>query len=175
VAHPAFSRRREARAVVEWAAAARQARATVVANGGDVNGDGFADVVIGDPSFGPSGVTYLYLGGSSGVGAMPTVTMVGIEGGGNFGNAVATAGDLDGDGLADLVIGASNVENGTGRVYLYIGDPMVGVSSFPAVTFIGIDVGLSHFGNVVASAERGPCRLRNRALRASASCRRSRT
>ena len=131
-----------------------------VANGGDVNGDGFSDVVIGDPSYGAFGVAYFYLGGSSGIGAVPSVTLVGIESGGNFGNAVATAGDLDGDGLSDLVIGASNVENGVGRVYLYIGDPMIGVSSFPSVTFVGIDAGLSYFGNVVASAEPTPSRRR---------------
>jgi hypothetical protein len=124
-----------------------------VAIGGDMNGDGFADLVIGDPSYGPFGVTYVYLGGSSGVGAAPSVTLVGIESGGNFGNAVATAGDLDGDGLSDLVIGASNVGNGEGRVYLYIGTPMTGVSPSPSVTFIGIDAGLSYFGNVVASAD----------------------
>jgi hypothetical protein len=133
-----------------------------VAIGGDVNGDGFADVVIGDPSYGAFGVAYFYLGGSSGIGAVPSVTLVGIESGGSFGNAVAIAGDLDGDGLSDLVIGASNVENGVGRVYLYIGDPMIGVSSFPSVTFVGIDAGLSYYGNVVASAERARRWLRDR-------------
>jgi len=127
--------------------------------GGDVNGDGFADVVIGDPSYRPSGVAYLYLGGSSGVGAAPSVTLVGIEDGGNFGNAVATAGDLDGDGLADLVIGASNVVNGEGRVYLYIGNPMTGVSSGPSVTFMGVDGSLSYFGIVVASVQGRPARI----------------
>ena len=133
-----------------------------VAIGGDVNGDGFADVVIGDPSYGAFGVAYFYLGGSSGIGVVPSVTLVGIESGGNFGNAVAIAGDLDGDGLSDLVIGASNVENGVGRVYLYIGDPMIGVSSFPSVTFVGIDAGLSYYGNVVASAESARRWLRDR-------------
>ena len=127
-----------------------------VANSGDVNGDGFADLIIGDDMSGAYGVAYLYLGGASGIGAVPSVTLVGRESGGAFGAAVATAGDVDGDGLGDLVIGANNVGNGVGRVYLYPGDPINGVSASPAATLIGSDGMLSYFGSVVASAERTP-------------------
>jgi hypothetical protein len=125
-----------------------------VANSGDVNGDGFADLVVGDGMSGAYGVAYLYLGGASGVGAVPSVTLVGRESGGAFGAAVATAGDVDGDGLGDLVIGANNVGNGVGRVYFYAGSAINGISSSPATTLIGIDGMLSYFGAVVASAER---------------------
>jgi len=132
-----------------------------VANGGDVNGDGFADLVIGDGSSGNFGVAYLYLGGASGIGAAPSVTVVGTESGGDFGAAVATAGDVDGDGLGDVVIGASNVGNGVGRVYLYSGNRINGVSPSPATTLMGIDGMLSYFGAIVASAESAPHRTRH--------------
>jgi hypothetical protein len=43
-----------------------------VAHSGDVNGDGFADLVIGDGSSGGAGVAYIYLGGAAGIGAAPS-------------------------------------------------------------------------------------------------------
>lgn len=132
-----------------------------VANGGDVNGDGFADLVVGDGSSGPFGVAYLYLGGASGIGPTPNVTLVGTESGGAFGAAVATAGDVDGDGLGDVVIGANNVGNGVGRVYLYPGNRITGISPSPAITLMGVDGMLSYFGAIVASAEIAPWHSRN--------------
>ena len=73
-----------------------------VAGAGDVNGDGYDDILIGDPYYGTTGRATLYLGGSAG----PDHTIdwaVGIAG--RSGNSVAGAGDVNGDGYADIAVG----------------------------------------------------------------------
>jgi hypothetical protein len=117
-----------------------------VANAGDVNGDGFADVIVGEPLHNgasgfhsEAGAVYLFHGTNSGSGiAVPvndcdpsnTFTSVpaqycefGVAAGALLGSSVATAGDLNGDGYADAVIGMpgwANSLGGTGAVeFLY--------------------------------------------------------
>ena len=82
-----------------------------VATAGDVNGDGYDDVVVGAPSHTTGGLTgrgaaYVFLGGASGLAAAPATTLLGAQAGANFGKAVSTAGDVDGDGFADVLVGA---------------------------------------------------------------------
>jgi hypothetical protein len=85
----------------------------------DVNGDGFADVAVGafEANAG-AGAVYLYLGGATGLSITPT--MIAAPDGGFFGYALASAGDVNGDGFADLVVGAYAV----GAAYLYLGSAM---------------------------------------------------
>jgi hypothetical protein len=90
-----------------------------VAGAGDVNGDGLADVIVGAPGADrgdeyDAGESYIVFGKQSGA----TVRLANVRNGtGGFaargvaagdysGKSVAGAGDVDGDGLADLVIGA---------------------------------------------------------------------
>jgi len=74
---------------------------------GDINGDGFGDLVVGAPA-GSAGAAYVYLGSATGVAATPSHTLTGSAAGEEFGASVAGAGDVDGDGYGDLIIGAPN-------------------------------------------------------------------
>jgi len=112
----------------------------------DVNGDGFSDVAVG--SF-ESGRVYVYLGSPSGLTTSPTTTIEGPDVGmglrGSFGAAVASAGDINGDGYGDLVVGAPG---GNGHVHIFAGGAGgVSVISLSVVEGFG-----GVFGLVVSSA-----------------------
>ena len=95
-----------------------------VATAGDVNGDGYADVVIGAIGYnGTYGRTYVYLGGGGALGLATTAptTLTVDWWDGSQGSSVATAGDVNGDGYADVVIGAQGYSMGNGRAQLYLG------------------------------------------------------
>ena len=70
---------------------------------GDVNGDGYSDVAVGAPDFGAApnysrGKVALYYGGPDGLTAGPYWNHVGDTADGRFGQAIAPAGDMNGDG-----------------------------------------------------------------------------
>ncbi len=105
-----------------------------VATAGDVNGDGRADFSVGGPAFNVSGVGragryYLYQGVSGPIPPNPldpTLTIDGAAIGDDFGKATATAGDVDGDGFGDVLIGAPGIDvtlTDEGRVFLHRGSP----------------------------------------------------
>ncbi len=84
---------------------------------GDVNGDGIADVIASAPEVDSA---YLY----SGRDGHTLRTLHGEEHGDRFGEHVASVGDIDGDGYADVIIGApgNNVAGpAAGRAYVYSG------------------------------------------------------
>jgi len=104
-----------------------------VASAGDVDGDGRDDVLIGadenDDAGNNAGKTYLMFGSTIGTGgsfALDTAdaSFVGEEDSDRSGHSVASAGDVDGDGLGDILIGAYNSEDGgndAGKAYLVFG------------------------------------------------------
>lgn len=109
---------------IDGAAAGDQV-GTSVAGAGDVNGDGFADLLVGAPSAGNnsraySGSTYVVFGSSRSANVdLQALATLGfrIDGGAPkewSGSSVAGAGDLNGDGLDDVIIGAPNAD-GRGR------------------------------------------------------------
>jgi hypothetical protein len=114
-----------------WTAESNQADAEFggsVSSAGDVNSDGFADVIVGAPNFdnGSSneGRAFLFLGGPNGLAATPAWTAESNQADARFGCAVAGVGDISGDGRPDVLVGAESFDNDQideGRAYLYLG------------------------------------------------------
>ena len=112
-----------------------------VSSAGDVNGDGFADIIVGAsraaPNGGNSGASYVVFGGASGFAADLDLGNIdgdngfkisGVAGNDFSGYSVSAAGDIDGDGFGDLVVGArGNGSAVTGNAYV-----VFGASSFNA-------------------------------------------
>jgi len=108
-----------------------------VSSAGDINGDGFDDLIIGAvfaTSNGiSSGQSYVVFGSNSGFGASVNLSALngsngfainGIAGGEESGNSVSSAGDVNGDGFDDLIIGARFADpNGSrsGQSYVVFG------------------------------------------------------
>ncbi len=95
---------------------------------GDVNGDGFEDIVVGAAGTvlsDPGGIVGLFYG--PGVGSLTLasadVRMLGEQEGAEAGTSIDAAGDVDGDGLGDLVIGSPGVYGivGDGAAYIILG------------------------------------------------------
>jgi hypothetical protein len=101
---------------------------------GDANGDGYADVIVGAPFFGEEGVEdeqkdegaiWVFYGSPLGLLQSQSRRAEGDKAETEFGAAVDTAGDLDGDGYADLIVGAPRYKRDQkeahGAAFVYLG------------------------------------------------------
>ena len=131
-----------------------------VASAGDVNGDGVTDLIVGDPSNSSvaqfAGRAYLFLGPvTSGINTSQAAATISAEAfGDNLGFSVASAGDVNGDGVDDILIGArSNDDNGiqSGRVYLFHG-PVSGSLGATAADAVIEGAAFDEVGRAVATA-----------------------
>ena len=125
-----------------------------VSAAGDVNGDGVDDVIIGgrnaDPNGDGSGRSYVVFGSSSGFDS--PIDLGGLDGFNGFvlngenagdtsGRSVSTAGDFNGDGLDDLIIGANRADvNGenSGRSYIIFGRGLPQSTPVPVLDRLGL-------------------------------------
>jgi len=127
-----------------------------VASAGDVNGDGYDDVIVGAPGryVGPvsdGGAVFVYHGSASGLSTSPSWTRYATSGGDRLGYSVAGAGDVNGDGYADVIVGAPTADSK--RVWVHLGSPD-GVQESPVWSGQAPpgDTSLDYFGGSVASA-----------------------
>jgi len=99
-----------------------------VATAGDVNDDGYDDVLVDtwlyDNDEVDEGAVFLYLGSETGL-TLETAWMAeGNQEGAYFGVGLAGAGDVNGDAIDDVIVGATKYDNGEedeGRAFLYLG------------------------------------------------------
>jgi hypothetical protein len=126
---------------------------------GDVNGDNYSDLIVGAPfydnAYSDAGRIYVFLGSATGLGNTPDWILDGDQAGAWFGTSVNTAGDVDGDGLDEVAVGARYFDNGEadeGRAFVYaaeisnrpptvkvVGSPTVGEGGQVLVTATGAD------------------------------------
>jgi len=97
---------------------------------GDVNGDGYADLVVGDYAL-ERGRAYLFLGGPGGPTATPAIALEAPAGGEDFGASLSGVGDVNGDGLSDVVVGAPQSTSDAGRVWVYLGHATAPLAAAP--------------------------------------------
>jgi hypothetical protein len=144
----------------DWTAESNQDLASfgkAVAGAGDVDGDGYSDVLVGadlyDGDLVDEGGAWCYLGSAGGLSATPAWSAEGDQVDSSFGAALTCAGDVNGDGYSDVVIGAwryDNGQNGEGRAVLYLGSP-TGLRTFASWAAEANNAG-AQFGVAVAGA-----------------------
>ncbi|MFV2055395.1 MAG: tandem-95 repeat protein [Thiohalomonadales bacterium] len=132
---------------------------------GDVNGDGFDDVIIGDPFYnvsGPNvneGAVYLFYGSATGLSHNIAWTQTGNSPSANYGYSVGVA-DVNGDSINDVIVGApgqsatdgvgASIAN-TGVVYVYYGGLATGLATTASWIARPSTFGI-RFGEAVAGA-----------------------
>ena len=90
-----------------------------VSSAGDVNDDNFSDVIVG--AVGPStGRAYIFFGEPS-MNNIADVICTGEGVNNSFGISVSFAGDVNGDGFPDVIVGDNEYNSFTGRAYIYYG------------------------------------------------------
>jgi hypothetical protein len=98
---------------------------SVIGPAGDVNSDGFDDIVLGVPAFsGGSERIYVYLGSRGGPRRPPITRHFTGRSAYGFGDDVTGAGDLNRDGFDDIVVGAPGASServGEGRSFTFLG------------------------------------------------------
>ena len=144
-----------------------------VSSAGDVNNDGFDDIIIGDKSAGISsaGESYVFFGKASGY--TPSIDLSGLNGTNGFvltgndpndfsGYSVSTAGDVNGDGIDDVIVGAPRAQIttfGQGESYVVYGKTsgfstsidLLSLNASQGFSIIGID-NVDYSGRSVSNA-----------------------
>jgi hypothetical protein len=129
-----------------------------VSSAGDVNGDGYSDVIVGASDYDNGetneGAAFVYHGSADGINTTATSTVESNQDGAQTGYSVASAGDVNGDGYSDVIVGAWQFDDGAntdeGRAFVYHGSP-TGINT-AAAAFVESNQANARMGNSVASA-----------------------
>ncbi len=117
---------------------------------GDVDGDGYGDLLVGNPDPGRvpgQSEVLVFLGSAAGLSTVPSWRFSGIGGHDYVGWGVASGGDVNGDGKDDLLVHAEG-DDRRDRVYLFLGSS-TGLGTRPVWAFV--DPGTStDFGEALA-------------------------
>ncbi|PSL29105.1 FG-GAP-like repeat-containing protein [Chitinophaga ginsengisoli] len=131
---------RHARTVLERNQAGIQF-GTATTTAGDINGDGFIDVLVGAPYYSngqtAEGAVFVYYGAANGIAPNAVFTVLERNvANGHFGEVIAGGGDVNGDGYDDVVVGAPYKAgmpgSDTGYVYVYYGSA-AGINPTPYI------------------------------------------
>ncbi len=125
-----------------------------VASAGDVNGDGFDDVIIGAPKYEVNvykeGAAMVFHGSPAGLGLGPAWQVGSGQQGAQFGATVAGIGDVNADGYDDVLVGSWKYNTTAGAVFIYYGSQN-GLSTEPGWAYYN-DQAEAEFGWSAASA-----------------------
>ena len=139
---------------------------TSVSGAGDVNGDGFDDIIVGAPNYMDSdsfeGAAFVFRGSAAGiVGTSPLTAVAYLDGdkaGAFLGTSVSGAGDVNGDGYDDVIVGAPRYNKGSseeGIAVVFLGNPgsyISGNNPLNAHAILESDQEGANFGNSVSDA-----------------------
>lgn len=103
---------------------------TSVSSAGDINGDGFSEILVGAPLYadqtGQTGAAFIFFGSSVGLNLNNPTLLKGGNPNSNFGFSLSGAGDVNGDGYGDILVGNPGEYNGNaaaGAAFIYNGTP----------------------------------------------------
>jgi len=148
-----------------------------VSGAGDVNGDGFDDIIVGASGYDVTGANnegaaYIFFGASDlngtkslGEGQSADITILGKASGDRLGagGSASGAGDINGDGFDDIIVGALHNDDGGGgneggAAYVFFGasnlsgTKSLGAGASADITFLGKGGGYDYLGSRVAGA-----------------------
>ncbi|MFI5173170.1 MAG: FG-GAP-like repeat-containing protein, partial [Chitinophagales bacterium] len=144
-----------------WSYESNQANAKIgipLSANGDINNDGYADIMIGSENYDAAvvnaGAVIFFYGDPVSLNAAPDLIISGDQSNSSFGHSCGFAGDINADGNEDIICGAPNYDNGQtdeGRLFIYFGsmdgfytvDPFIYEVNQP-----GANLGMSTCGKI---------------------------